>query len=232
LTGSYVKRLLTRYHFWLVRLSKLRSRQGLYEFLEREYAAIPRGASVLAVGAGGEVNQLLARFSSANELDVISIDIDPARGPEIVGDVCKLPLLANAFDVVVLSEVLEHLHSPAEGLRDLHGTLKHGGRLILTVPFILPMHDRPHDYFRFTVNGLELLLSDFREVDISARDSYFEAIDVLWVRLLQADRRAARFLAFFVVPIVFFLKRPITLLLTRCCATDAMTTGYVVTAVK
>lgn len=223
---------MARYDSWLGRLSKLRSRQGLYEFLEREYSTIPRGARVLSVGAGGEVDELLARFSSANELDVISIDIDPARGPELVGDICKLPLLANAFDAVVLSEVLEHVHSPADGLRNLHGALKHGGRLILTVPFILPMHDRPHDYFRFTVYGLELLLRDFRDVHISARDSYFEAIDVLWVRLLQTDQGSARFLSFFLVPIVFFLKRPITLLLARCCATDAMTTGYVATAVK
>jgi SAM-dependent methyltransferase len=232
LAGLYLKRLLARYYSWLGKLSKLRSRQGLYEFLEREYSTIPRGARVLAVGAGGEVNQLLAGFSSANGLDLISIDIDPARGPEIVGDICKLPLRANAFDVVVLSEVLEHLQSPADGLSNLHGTLKLGGRLILTVPFILPTHDRPHDYFRFTVHGLELLLRDFRDVHISARDSYFEAIDVLWVRLLQTDQRSARFLSAFLIPIVFFLKRPITLLFSRYCATDAMTTGYVVTAIK
>jgi SAM-dependent methyltransferase len=178
------------------------------------------------------VNQLLASFSSANELDVISIDIDSDRGPEIIGDVCTLPLPANAFDVVVLAEVLEHLHSPPDGLRNLHGTLKHGGKLILTVPFILPMHDRPHDYFRFTVHGLELLLRDFRDVHISARDSYYEAIDVLWVRLLQTNQRRNRFLSCFVIPMVFFIKRPITLVLGRFFATDAMTTGYVATAIK
>jgi 2-polyprenyl-3-methyl-5-hydroxy-6-metoxy-1,4-benzoquinol methylase len=210
----------------------LRSRKGLYEFLSRQYSAIPRGAKVLTVGAGGEVNKLLAQYAAATDFHVTSIDIDPARGPDVVGDICELPLSPDTFDVVVLSEVLEHLRSPADGLANLHDTLKDGGTLILTTPFILPMHDRPYDYFRFTAHGLELLLRDFRNVQIAARDSYYEAIDVLWVRLLQTRERSPSALALFVVPLVFFLKRPITLALGRFFATEAMTTGYVVTAMK
>lgn len=229
---GFFNKLLSKYYSWLGSLSKLRSRQGLYEFLSAEYSGIQRGSKVLTVGAGGEVNQLLAKHALVNEFDVVSVDIDPARGPEIVGDICKMSLPADAFDVVVLSEVLEHLHSPSDGLRNLHCALKHGGKLILTAPFILPMHDRPHDYFRFTKHGLELLLGNFRNVNIAARDSYFEAIDVLWLRLLQTNQRATNFLSCFLIPMVFYVKRPVTLLLGRFFASDAMTTGYVVTAVK
>jgi hypothetical protein len=110
--------------------------------------------------------------------------------------------------------------------------MRKGGTLILTTPFILPMHDRPHDYFRFTVHGLELLLRDFEHVQIRARDSYFEAIDVLWMRLLQVNQRSATIVSVLMIPLIFFLKRPLTLLLSRLVRTDAMTTGYVATARK
>lgn len=225
-------RALARYRSWLERLSKRRSRQGLYEFLCREYGAIPRGSKVLSIGAGGHVNELLDRFAAANELTVVSMDVDPGRQPMLVGDLCRAPLADRVFDVVVAAEVLEHLHSPADGLGNVRRVLREGGRLILSTPFILPMHDRPHDYFRFTAHGLELLLRDYRDVRVSRRDSYFEAIDVLWLRLLQTELRSARLLSLFLVPIVFFLKRPFTLLLGRLCGSDAMTTGYVVHATR
>lgn len=133
---------------------------------------------------------------------------------------------------MVLSEVLEHLHDPRLGLDNVYKILKPNGKLILSTPFILPIHDRPYDYFRFTRYGLALLLSQFKEVIIKERNTYFEAIDVLWLRLLQTQFRSAWILSIFIIPIVFFLKRPISLLLGKLVPTDSMTTGYVVTAVK
>ena len=231
MTASPLKNGLMRYRAWLEKLSKRLSRQGLYEFLTAAFAAIPGGARVLSVGAGGSVGGLLATRASARGFDIVSIDIDPSRSPNIVGDICTISFAESSFDVAVLAEVLEHLHSPPAALKTVHAALKPGGRLILTTPFILPMHDRPHDYFRFTCHGLELLLRDFRQVDIAPRNSYFEAIDVLWVRLLQAGG-SSTLLSFVVVPLIYFAKRPLTHLLRRAFPTDAMTTGYTVSAVK
>ena len=127
------------------------------------------------------------KFAKRIGFRVVRFDIDESRGPDIIGDICSYNFDAREFDVVVMSEVLEHLHSPHLGLANIYGILKQGGTLILSTPFILPMHDRPHDYFRFTRYGLEFLLNDFRRVQIEERNSYFEAIDVLWVRLLQTN---------------------------------------------
>jgi SAM-dependent methyltransferase len=216
----------------LLKMSKVLSRKGLYEFLSKEYAAIPQGADVLSIGAGGEIDQLLQEFAKRIGFRVVSFDIDESRGPDIIGDICSYNFDRTQFDVVVMSEVLEHLHSPHLGLKNIHGILKKGGTLILSTPFILPMHDRPHDYFRFTRYGLEFLLKDFRRVQVEERNSYFEAIDVLWVRLLQTNSRPSRLLCLVIIPLIFYLKRPLTALLTRLISTDAMTTGYVVTAVR
>jgi SAM-dependent methyltransferase len=223
--------LFQKYHSWLVGLTKERSRQGLYDFLAEQYANIPENAKVLTVGAGGETNKLLAS-SIASTVRLTSVDIDEARKPDVVADICEAPLPANTYDFVVMAEVLEHLHSPHKGLENIYGALKPGGKLILTTPFILPIHDRPYDYFRFTKYGLKLLLRSFRDVNVAERNSYYEAIDVLWVRLLQTRQTKTFFLSLFLVPAIYFIKRPMSLLLTKCFATDSMTTGYVVTATK
>jgi hypothetical protein len=47
----------------IVRLSKLLSRKGLYEFLRGEFASIKTNQHVLTIGAGGEVYSLLEEHS-------------------------------------------------------------------------------------------------------------------------------------------------------------------------
>lgn len=227
-----MKLWLNRYFAWLNRLAKARSRQGLYEFLASEYATIPAGASVLLVGSGGEIRRQLGRHASTRGFHVLSLDIDPDQRPDIVGDVSVYDFGTKRFDVVILSEVLEHLVSPQQALDNLHGFLVSGGRLILSTPFMLPLHAQPHDYFRFTRYGLQLLLQKFRDVNVAERNSYFEAIDVLWLRLLYVGDRRARLASCFIIPLIYFLKRPLSLLLRRLIPVDSMTTGYVATAIR
>jgi len=54
--------------------------------------------------------------------------------PVRTGDAAEVELPAGAFDVVVLRMVLEHLPSPIDSLRRLHGLLRPGGSLIVVVP--------------------------------------------------------------------------------------------------
>lgn len=221
-----------RYLLWLQRLTKRRSRQGLYEFLETELRNIDRGARVLCVGAGGEIGALLAQQATARGFTTLSVDIDAATGADRIGDICEAGVIPGEFDAVVMCEVLEHVAAPHRALANIHAALRPGGRLILSTPFMLPIHAAPGDYYRFTRHGLALLLKDFHDVSITGRNTYFEAIDVLWLRLLQCEGRPARRLSLFVVPLVYYLKRPLTLLLGWLVRSDAMTTGYVATATR
>ena len=215
----------------IVRLSKLISRKGLYEFLGREFAHIKSGESVLTIGAGGEVGDLLDDYARRQEFTVTSFDIDEKYRPDILGDICAHDFGETSFDVIVLSEVLEHVPAPHLAIENIHRILKIDGRLILTVPFIFPIHERPHDYFRYTRYGLEFLLREFRDVRISERNSWAEAVNVLAPRLVLDKGRASRLVAPLFV-LTAFLKLPLVLLLGKLVRTDAMTTGYVVTASK
>jgi len=217
---------------YLLRLSKKRSRQGLYEFLESHYSTQAQGTRVLSVGSGGEVNQLLEKHAKINQFEIKTIDIDSDRNPDIIGDICSYDFCGETFNTVVMSEVLEHLHSPQSGLDTVYKILNPGGKLILSTPFIFPIHDEPYDYFRFTKYGLELLLKKFKVVEIRERNSYFETIDVLWLRLLVSSHHSARIASYFIIPFVYYLIRPLTLLLTKLIPINGMTTGYTVTAFK
>ncbi len=211
------------------RLSKRLSRQGLYEFLECEYASIEAGQDVLTVGAGGRINALLGRYARDRGFRVISLDIDPVRGPDVVGDLCAHDFGEMRFDVVVLGEVLEHVHSPHRALENVFNVLRGEGRLILTTPFIFPIHDRPVDYYRYTRYGLEFLLRDFRDVRVRERNSWSEAINVLPARLW---RERPGHPATLLLVLVAYASWPLMRLLGRLIASDLMTTGYVVTARK
>jgi len=228
----FLMRTFEKYRSYLILLSKRRSRQGLYEFLRQHYSRIPAGAKVLSVGAGGEIHDLLVSYATAKGFHVVSLDIDRNREPDIVGDICTTSLGDSHFDAVVLCEVLEHLKSPDQGLCNIYRMLKYGGKLILSAPFILPIHDQPHDYFRFTRFGLEMLLKDFQKVAVSERNSYFEAIDVLWMRLLMEKSRRALIIGCVFAPIIYFLQRPLTVLLNHLILSNSMTTGYTAIAIK
>jgi SAM-dependent methyltransferase len=215
----------------VVRLSKLISRKGLYEFLGREFAGIGAGREVLTVGAGGEVGALLSEHARRNGFHITSFDIDEKYAPDILGDICSHDFAGRTFDVMVLSEVLEHVHSPHLAIANIRAALREGGRLILTVPFLFPIHERPHDYYRYTRYGLEYLLREFTDVRIGERNSWAEAINALAPRMVVDKNRRARLVAPLFV-FAAFAKLPFVLLLGRLVRTDLMTTGYVVTASK
>lgn len=217
---------------WIHELSKNRSRQGLYEFLEPQFSKIRAGEKVLTIGSGGSINELLRKYGQQNDFQITSFDIDEDRDPDIVGDLHTYDFGENVFDTIVLSEVLEHLHSPHIGIQNIYKTLKPGGRLILTTPFIFPIHDQPYDYYRYTKYGLKHLLADFEDVKINERNSAPESIDVLWMRFSKLQSKGTFLLKRIIIFTVYYLKRPLTLLLMRYIDTDIMTTGYNVSAKK
>lgn len=74
--------------------------------------------------------------------------------PDVFADASSLPLAGESVDTVVIFEVMEHLRKPREALQEITRVLRPQGRLLLTMPFLYPVHDAPHDYQRLTIHGL------------------------------------------------------------------------------
>ena len=68
------------------------------------------------------------------------------------------PFRAGSFDTVLGLSMLTYLPEPVRMLEEAHRVLKPGGVLILEFTQMVPLHDEPHDYFRFTRFGAEYLL--------------------------------------------------------------------------
>ena len=104
------------------------------------------GERVLDVGCGdGYYLHLIYNFKKGLELtgtDYSKFDLKRAEKNLnndkirlVYGDLMdKLPLKANSFDKIVMSEVAEHLPDDVKGLSEVRRVLKKGGILCLTVP--------------------------------------------------------------------------------------------------
>ena len=75
------------------------------------------------------------------------------------GSAMFLPYRDECFDAMVCTEVLEHLPDPQLAAQEMARVLLPGAILVLTVPFNHPLHEVPHDYFRFTPWGLRSLFA-------------------------------------------------------------------------
>lgn len=74
--------------------------------------------------------------------------------PDVYADAAQLPFATNSIDCVILFEALEHIGNPQCALAEIARVLRPGGTLLLTMPFMYPIHDAPHDYQRLTSHGL------------------------------------------------------------------------------
>jgi SAM-dependent methyltransferase len=61
-----------------------------------------------------------------------------------------LPFEDNEFNTIILSDVLEHIPEPALLWAEMVRILAKDGTLIINVPFCYWIHERPHDYYRYT----------------------------------------------------------------------------------
>lgn len=152
----------------------------------RKYATRVR---MLDVGSGGR-KDLDDIFPNR-----VKIDADPARKPDIVADAESLPFTDGEFEAILCSEMLPHTPDPHKAVREMHRVLARGGLLILTVRFVYPYTDPPHDYWRFSEHGLRLLLADGWDIlEMVPQDRSFSSLAVLLQRVLyQTDLRGGRF---------------------------------------
>ena len=148
------------------------TRARLEDFLKRH--ASP--ARVLDIGSGGSSYQ---RYFPNR----VTIDIDPARKPDIVGDAHALPFKDGEFEFVLCTEVFEHLRDPRRAAGEMHRVLTAGGTLVLTTRFVYPIHDSPGDYWRFTKYGLRELFKDWEIVELVPEVHTFSTIGVLLQRI-------------------------------------------------
>lgn len=93
---------------------------------------------------------------------------DIVGGPYVdyVGPLEALSAPGNAFDLVLATQVLEHVRDPRAALRQIARVLVPGGYAFVTTHGVYPFHPHPTDYWRWTQQGFEALVEDEPDLEL------------------------------------------------------------------
>jgi SAM-dependent methyltransferase len=169
------------------------ARQGIESFMDSLARERVLGGKILEVGSGGrETNK--KRFAvGANHFWRSDISFYPKPRLDILCDCTQMPFLTGSLDALVCSEVLEHIPDILKAIAEITRILKPGGHLVLTVPFLFPLHgvtkEKCADFWRLTPGNLQAIFQkDFsliRKETVNLfhpEDSFVVGIQQLWRR--------------------------------------------------
>lgn len=130
-----------------------------FRFLKEALYYKNKNPRMLCVGSGfgkGEGIKILGP-------EVIGIDIKFNSNLDIVCDGQILPFKDSSFDAVILQALLEHVKDYQAVIQEALRVLKNDAYIYVEVPFLQGRHSEA-DYRRFTLQGLKLELSEFKEI--------------------------------------------------------------------
>jgi len=91
----------------------------------------------------------------------LGIDMCKGLGVDAIADGEQLPIRDASVGTFVIIDTLEHVKLPWKVLDSICRALRPDGIVIATSVMDFPIHNYPEDYWRFTPEGLKLLLQKF-----------------------------------------------------------------------
>ncbi len=81
--------------------------------------------------------------------------IHDQKSVDVFATLDDLPFENETFDTVLCTNVLEHVAENVKGFSELARVLKYDGYAIISVPFLYPLHEAPHDFYRYSIYGIK-----------------------------------------------------------------------------
>lgn len=208
---------------------------------------VPAGARILDVGAGSCPYRTLFAHGHYQSQDFAQLEPGLLRGHDTyakvdyVSDICELPVSDATFDIVLCTEVLEHVPEPILAVREMGRVLKPGGKLLLTAPLGSGLHQEPyHFYGGYTPHWYRRFLGDagFHDITIEPNRGFFSHYGqecVRFVTMLAPWKGLSRlpWLPLWLLGLPWCLLVPLLgKSLDRLDKNKGFTIGYHVTAIK
>ena len=125
-------------------------------WIEETLKKIPAGLTILDAGAGEcqfkkfcshleYISQDFAQYHGEGEVGLQTGSWDNSK-LDIVSDILSIPLPDHSMDVVMCTEVLEHIPDPAAAIKEFGRLVKPGGYLLITAPFASLTHFAPYHF--------------------------------------------------------------------------------------
>jgi SAM-dependent methyltransferase len=126
--------------------------------------------NVLDVGCGNQPYRNLIKNANYHGIDHIAAKTFSMK---TIKDIkyyngIDFPESSDSYDVVLHTEVLEHIKDTNYFLKECSRVLKKNGKMLFTIPFSYRFHYIPNDYYRYTPSALHeiLLESGFNDIKI------------------------------------------------------------------
>jgi len=152
-------------------------RLSIDRFVKNEVAPnVKKDALVLDAGAGTRYFSNFFKHTRYVSTDFENVFDENSRDiHDFVCDLADIPKEDNTYDVILNTQVLEHVPDPQKVANELFRVLKPGGNLYVTVPQMWMVHGAPYNYFFFTRYGLEEMFTKagFTIKKIEARGGAF-----------------------------------------------------------
>src|SRR5712692_4175749 len=140
----------------------------LRRLIDRTALAPGRALTILNAGAGeGSFSPMLLAIPGAarvvemdNSYRVSARATSDHRQHAVAASLTKIPIKSASFDLVLCSEVLEHIDDDAAALDELCRVLAPGGWLLISVPTPPAVYDPNHVREGYTAPGLTRMLGD------------------------------------------------------------------------
>lgn len=140
------------------------------EWIEKIARETPSGSRVIDVSAGNRPYKRLFNHCQyfSHEFEDNEKICDIFRGETVkpnhdyTGDITNLLIESETFDLVLCTEVFEHVPEPIEAMKELVRICKKGGKIAVTAPFTSGSHQQPfHFYAGFSPEFYEYLAKKF-----------------------------------------------------------------------
>jgi len=144
-----------------LRLEYIRNRIGL------------KHETILDYGCG---NSPYEKYFNAKRFIKADVQQNKGNNVDIIIENNKLSLEDDSVDLVLLSDVLEHVLDYQTAIAEIYRVLRPNGILFVSVPFIYREHEAPYDFFRYTTYSIPRILKQFGKVEFERSGNQFFTI--------------------------------------------------------